>query len=463
MGRTVSIALAFVGLLVGAGFATGAEVIQYFISFGTAGLIGAVVAGIIFAIAGAIFLTLGSYFMAEEHNFVFRNVSHPIASRALDISVTITLFAIGFVMLAGAGANLSQQFGWPAWVGSLAMTILVMVTGLFDVDRVSKIISALTPFIIIAVIVAFIYTMMNIPEDLGAVAEQAANSESPVSPWWLSALNYNGLALILGLSMCLVIGGNNSDPKAAFRGGLAGGILYTVLLIMAAVVMLFNFEAIGESDVPMLQLFESIHPVLATIMVWIIFGMIYNTAIGMFYALGRRLAAGNKKRYTPIFLGVTLAGFAISFFGFDALMTYVYPVLGYMGMIVVIYLAYWWFRHRGHINSEAELRERATELIYSREHPDEEFTKEDAAELERISNESQMDENAFHEAIHTEVATDLHGDDSVDYEATRVPDSFDYADADTAGRETVEVEDLERSAAEAKLKGQKNFGENSGE
>lgn len=32
--RSMKIALAFVGLLVGAGFATGKEVIQYFISFG---------------------------------------------------------------------------------------------------------------------------------------------------------------------------------------------------------------------------------------------------------------------------------------------------------------------------------------------------------------------------------------------------------------------------------------------
>lgn len=38
--KTVTIALAFVGLLVGAGFASGQEVVQYFISFGTMGLWG---------------------------------------------------------------------------------------------------------------------------------------------------------------------------------------------------------------------------------------------------------------------------------------------------------------------------------------------------------------------------------------------------------------------------------------
>ena len=41
--------LAFVGLVVGAGFATGQEVLQYFISFGAIGIVGAVLSGINYA------------------------------------------------------------------------------------------------------------------------------------------------------------------------------------------------------------------------------------------------------------------------------------------------------------------------------------------------------------------------------------------------------------------------------
>lgn len=77
MKRTISIALAFVGLMVGAGFATGQEVIQYFIAFGPWGFAGAVVSGILMAVTGAVILQLGSYFLAEEHFSVFRNVSPP--------------------------------------------------------------------------------------------------------------------------------------------------------------------------------------------------------------------------------------------------------------------------------------------------------------------------------------------------------------------------------------------------
>ena len=49
--RTVLMtALAFVGLVVGAGFSTGQEVIQYFISFGSIGIAGAVLSGVVMAV-----------------------------------------------------------------------------------------------------------------------------------------------------------------------------------------------------------------------------------------------------------------------------------------------------------------------------------------------------------------------------------------------------------------------------
>ena len=53
--RTVLMtALAFVGLVVGAGFATGQEVIQYFISFGAIGIVGAVLSGVVMAVSGTL-------------------------------------------------------------------------------------------------------------------------------------------------------------------------------------------------------------------------------------------------------------------------------------------------------------------------------------------------------------------------------------------------------------------------
>ena len=402
--RSMKIALAFVGLLVGAGFATGKEVIQYFVSFGYLGIAAAVIAGIVMAGAGAVILQLGSYFLAREHKFVFNNLTHPIVSKFLDFAVTFTMFTVGVVMIAGAGSTLDQQFGWPAWIGSLIMVGIVMFTGLMDVDKVSSIISFITPFIIIAVIGAFTYSLVNFPADLGSLSELAQQQESPVKPWILSALNYNGLALVLGVSMCLVIGGSTANPREVGLGGLMGGLLYTVMLLMSAVTLLLNMDKVEGSDVPMLSMFDTIHPILASIMVWVIYGLIYNTCIGMFYALGRRLTAKSPGKYAPVFLVTCVVGFSISFVGFEALMTYVYPVIGYVGILTIGVLVAWWIKNREMIKKEGLLREEIHSLVEKRENPEEDFTEEDHKTLSSKLEESDMDNTG--EVIEAEVCDD---------------------------------------------------------
>lgn len=406
MKEQLKIGLAFVGLVVGAGFATGLEVIQYFMSFGLTGLWGIVLAGVIMAAAGAVILQLGCFFLAEEHNSVFRQIAHPVISRTLDIAVILTLFCIGFVMLAGAGSNLEQQFGLPTWIGSLIMVVLVAATGLLDVEKVSNIISGVTPLLILAVVTVFLYTLFNLPGDFGQLGELASAEASPVSPWWLSALNYVGLALILGVSMSLVIGGAHSSLRDTMRGGLLGGTVYTILLAMLAFTMLANIEVVAGDDVPTLSLFESIHPVLALIMTFIIFLMIYNTAIGMFFALGKRVTASRPRRYVPVFFALCAAGYGVSFVGFETLMTYVYPVLGYLGLGMVMLLVGWWIKSRKKLSSESRRRERIRDLTEQREDPAQEFGAKQQAELEGALGESEADARRLERVMTGELSLD---------------------------------------------------------
>lgn len=415
--NVVGIALSFIGLLVGAGFATGQEVVQYFTSFGIPGMWGILVAGLVMTLAGTVFLQLGSYFHASEHNQVFRNITHPIISRILDVAVILTLFAVGFVMLAGAGSNMQQQFGWPAWVGSLLMLVLVLITGMFDVDKVSQVIGLLTPTIIIAVLFVGIYTLLHMPDNVDAAITASAAIESPIPFWLVSALNYNGLALILAVSMSLVIGGDNISPREAGVGGIVGGAVYAVLMAIAGFSLLMNAEKIGKSDIPMLTLVNNVHSTMGVIMAIIIYLMIFNTAIGMFYALGKRLSSGNEAKYRIIFIAGCLAGFAVSFAGFKSLMQYVYPVLGYMGIVLVAILVVGWLRSLGTIKDEGMRRERIRALLHLKLHPDSEY---DAAryddEIGQQIADSNMDDEALFEDLVSDVVEELDSDDELDFD-----------------------------------------------
>ena len=402
----IAIAMSFVGLLVGAGFATGQEVVQYFTAFGTWGIPGIIIAALVMTLAGTVFLQLGSYFHASEHNTVFRNVTHPIVSKLLDVAVIITLFAIGFVMLAGAGSNMEQQFGWKTWIGSTLMLVLVLLVGMLDVDKVSKVIGTVTPSIIIAVIGVAIYTGLNMPDDIGAALDASSQIDTPIGNWLISALNYNGLALMLAVSMSLVIGGDNISPREAGWGGVVGGIIYSVMMGLAGFSLLMNSDKAQGSDIPMLSLVDDVNPTLGAVMAVIIYLMIFNTAIGMFYALGKRLSAG-----------------------FKTLMNYIYPIIGYMGILMVAILVFAWFRSQSQIQDEAVRRERVRALMHLKLHPDKEYDAERYDdEIGQHIEDSNMDNEALYDELVEEVTEKLDGDDDVDFDKEKYEEKrHDYS------------------------------------
>ena len=60
MKKSFQMGGAFIGVIVGAGFASGQEVLQFFTSFGMLGILGTVIATALFAFLGMNLMQLGS-------------------------------------------------------------------------------------------------------------------------------------------------------------------------------------------------------------------------------------------------------------------------------------------------------------------------------------------------------------------------------------------------------------------
>ena len=414
--NAIGIAFAFIGVLVGAGFASGQETMQYFIAFGTQGIWGAALSSALMLIAGVSILQLGSYFQANEHMEVLGSVSSKVMSWILDIATITTLFSIGFVMYAGAGANLNQQFGWPVWIGATLMLALVLVIGMMDVDKVTAAVGAVTPLLLFFVIFGCICTLYTSDLDWSNLNAQAQEVSTTLPNWWISSLNYTGLNAICVASMALVIGGNYLDTRAAGLGGFLGGMGYLVMLLLLSCGLLAAVGSIAGDDMPMLTLITNIHPVLGFIMSLVIFGMIFATALGMFFALGKRLARGRQERFRPIFITTCLIGFALSFVGFKTLVSVVYPILGYLGILLIVVLAAAWLRSSQKLRKEGNRRRRARELMRLKLDPRERFTKNDEKELDFIIQASIVDNEELEAALEDEVGQELIDDNEVEYD-----------------------------------------------
>ncbi|TRX64374.1 MULTISPECIES: YkvI family membrane protein [Corynebacterium] len=416
--RAVAISMAFIGVVVGAGFASGQEALQYFVAFGNMGLWGVLLASALMIITGVAILQLGSYFQADEHTAVYDSISGPIVSRILDWGTLATLFSIGFVMFAGGGSTISQQFeGVPIWVGGAIMLVLVLLVGLLDVDKVSNVIGAITPFIIIFVVLATGYTIIVTDVDWSQANEFAVNNvESPLSNWWLAALNYTGLNVMCAVSMSIVIGGNILDNRAVGVGGLIGGFFYLLLLALLVVSLYMVAPEVYKQDLPVLTLINHVSPALGYFMTFIIYGMVFNTAIGMFYAMGKRLTRKKPKLFYPVYAGACVVGFILSFIGFKQLVSSVYPILGWIGLLMIAVMVITWITQRDKITSESDRRVRARTLVKRRLDPREHFTKKNERELRKLAAASNMETEEFVSTVADEIHEELEADDEIEYD-----------------------------------------------
>ena len=135
-----------------------------------------------------------------------------------------------------------------------------------------------------------------------------------------------------------------------------------------------------------------------------------------FYALGKRLARGREEKFKLIYIAACVVGFALSFVGFQTLVSTVYPILGYLGIVLIIVMTLAWLRGLPALRKEQERRARAMELTRAKLDPRERFTKNDERELEYVTAKSNVDEDELVEALEEEVAQELIDDDSVDFE-----------------------------------------------
>lgn len=414
--NAIAISFAFIGIVVGAGFASGQEAMQYFVAFGTQGIWGALLSSALMLVGGISILQLGSYFQATEHMEVLGNITGKVMGWVLDISTIITLFSIGFIMFAGAGANLNQQFGIPVWIGAVIMLAMVLGVGMLDVNKVTGAIGILTPFLLIFVIGGCTWTIVNAQPDWDSINIAAQDVATELPNWWIAALNYTGLNFICVVSMAVVIGGNYLDPRETGLGGLFGGIAYLAMLLLLGMGLMVSISDVNGHDMPMLTLINNINPTLGLIMTFVIFGMIFATSLGMFYALGKRLARGRQQKFRVIYISACLIGFVLSFVGFKDLISFVYPILGYMGLVLIIVVTSARIRGSETLRHEGSLRRRALELMKDKLDPRVKFTRHDQRELDKITEKSVMENKDFKEAMIEEAEQALEAEEVLETE-----------------------------------------------
>lgn len=405
--RIWSIALAYVGVMIGAGVSSGQDLLQYFVSFGAWGLIGVIVLGVLHVGFGRLMIALGSYYQSDDHSVVLAEISHPVIYRILDIALIITCFIFGFVMTAGAGANLNQQFGMPFWVGAFLCTALTIVVSFLDFKKIIGVIGVFTPMILVMIAVIFMTNVLGRHWDFAEMNRISQTIQSPFSSVWMSVVNYFAVCVMSAIAMAFVMGGSIFKINEAEKSGAWGGFMVGVIFFITTLILFANSDKVVKSDVPMLAIAKEVNPIFATLYAFVIFGLIFNTVFSLYYALGKRFAAGSEKRFKFFVTAFSLSGFLVSFMGFRQLVAVMYPVIGYMGLLMLVVLVVASYRKKAKIRKEKEIRNHLLAIVEKAYDPDQDLTPQDKEKAEQLRDASIIDTQTLREDSHAQVRQEL--------------------------------------------------------
>ncbi|MGH2319005.1 hypothetical protein [Planococcus sp. 4-30] len=336
--KSLKMGSAFAGIIVGAGFASGQEILQYFTSFGHMGTVAAILSTALFAYLGMSLTRLGSRMKTTSHKEAIFGISGRLVGTIVDYIIILTLFGVGVVMIAGAGSIFSQQFNLPAPLGSTVMVILVVLTIMMNVQKVIAIIGSITPFLVVAVVGLAVYSLLTMDSSFNALDPIANEQMSALPNWFLSAINYVSFNIAVGASMAIVMGGTEKDEKIAARGGLIGGLILGAMIILSHLAIFSKVDIVGSAEMPLLQIADDLSPILGVIMSFILFGMIYNTAVSMLFSFSARFVVLGTKKFRIFVIIVGIVAYILSFVGFTKLVSMFYPIVGYLGLFLVVAL-----------------------------------------------------------------------------------------------------------------------------
>ncbi|NLM21576.1 MAG: hypothetical protein GX207_07505 [Peptococcaceae bacterium] len=327
----LTIAAAFIGTVVGAGFATGQEVLQFFTLYGKMGFVGIILACILFCFFGFAVMKISRDLKADSHCELVRFSAGLKLGLFLDWFITISFVGVLVVMAAGAGAIVEEHFNLSSLYGSIVIVLLAFFTVVSGLSNVLKTIGIVVPFLLVIVLGVALFSIVKDPVTIQKI-NIIESLEPPVTKSWLwAALLYVSYNILLAVAILTPLGVEAPNKRTMFQGSMIGalglgiGILAISLAIISAAPESLAFQ------VPMVFLAKGFNTVTALCYGLILLLEIYTTTVGILYGFSARVAYRYIYRYLWA-AGVCVFAVLAAQLGFSRVITMVYPLMGFVGL-----------------------------------------------------------------------------------------------------------------------------------
>lgn len=332
----LQIAATYVGTVIGAGFATGQSILQFFTRYGTFGTAGTLISTLLFLWIGTKMMILSRRIKAYSYQELNLYLFGKWGGKIVNLLTFLSLFAVTAVMLSGTGSLFEEQLHWPYQLSVIAVMSLSYMILRQEMKGIVAVNSLVSPImmgfsLLIAVkVVGPGALLMSFKWPAGVLQD---------ATWTAYPFIYVSLNLAIAQAVLVPLGSESEDEKALIGGGLLGGAGIGLMLWISHAAMLAEMPGIMRFDIPMAEMIRDLGPSVHVLFLLVIIGEIFTTLVGNVYGITRQIRKWSAFPKDGVMIFTLLACFLISQAGFVSLLAWLYPLIGYLGLALLFALS----------------------------------------------------------------------------------------------------------------------------
>ena len=336
--KVIVYAGSYVATVIGSGFATGQEIMQFFSFYGLSGIIACLVSMALFAFLGMEVLNRGRLVKPKDSTKIFSLYTGKTIGKFLDWFVPAFLFAVLVVMISGSGATLSEYYGLSPHVGRIGMIVLSYLSVSFGVDKLSKVLGNIGPIIIVFTILVGGISLFKNAGTFASSLEflKTAPIQKPAPNAFMSGVLYASFNVFVVMGFLAGLGTTASSKKEAYYGGLLGAVSLMLAAAMMYLAILSNAPELFNKSIPTLVLADEISPIVGKLFSIVLILGIFSTAAPLLWQCTNRFYSDGTKGFKILSLIFSILALIGGFLPFDVLVVTVYPYTGYVWIVLLV-------------------------------------------------------------------------------------------------------------------------------
>ena len=340
------IALAFSGCFLGAGFVSGQELWQFFISFGWKGAVGLALASFLIFVFGVLLLRLASVSKISECDKLIIRKENKFLRAFIGVSEVFFLAGFVVIMTAGVGALFEQTLSLSKYATTAFFVIVLFVLSLGGHRRMVAVFSVTVPLLVLFTVIVCIVSVakFGFPDIMSLSTSADNNGNVLLSGWWISSVTFVCYNLFSSVPILAPLG-VFVDSKKKIVLGVFGGTAVLFLIASGIFISMSLCPEASQASLPMLYAASKLSGVLGFIYAFLLFFGMLGTALSCGVAVIHYVVekSGKKNIKSPCALAVCVVSYFGGLIGFGELIGILYPICGYLGVLAIAALAEHYF------------------------------------------------------------------------------------------------------------------------